>query len=124
MNTAEIHALADEDLDAAIARAEGWTEIRFSVRPDRIGALTGIDPACPELGGEMYIPRCTQSLDICHAAEERLKEKYGWNGESKWVAALRTIVHETCHVPDYNFAHASARERAEAILRTVQKGTP
>ena len=137
MNTDEIHALSDEELDAAIAEGLGnpppWKHDmtdcgdpyydycrRCGAKgPDVYGWENDANKVCPAA------PAYSSSFDLCRAAEERLAEM--GLGEF-WVACLRRVVLRARDkdvkprkTPIWYIAHATARQRAEAILLAMQK---
>jgi len=102
MNADEIQALPDADLDAVI-----WA----TLAPWPSGFLKGDFVFC-------------DSLDHCHVAEERLKEMglaTAFTVQLYLVAVEAQKADSRRHPVRWYEVHASARERAEAILAAVQK---
>lgn len=98
--------MSDEQINAAIAKACGWTEIGecenggFRMRgfpPDKYEAH------------RKPIPNYCTDLNAMHEAEKTLR-----NGE--WDTYVDLLADTWIQV-----AHATARQRAEAFLRTIGK---
>ena len=131
MKLDKVQAMSDAELDAAIAKKMGWEEVEWVIKQQGCmsdnGAFRGRSPQ----GDVMLVPAFHLSLDACHAAEERLIAD---GVERVWVFELlrvlmpdarNTIMCGMAHLPQevlVHVAHATARQRAEAILLAVQKG--
>ena len=114
MKPAEIQKMSNRDLRTAIAKATGIYH-----KPGHGSCCT-----CQSCG-EHYDDcncDCPDDLDACHAAEERLREK--GNGWKFFKALERATMVMGLNRETYlwRIAHASARQRAEAILMAVQEG--
>jgi hypothetical protein len=101
--------MTDEQINAAIAKACGWTDVTASHR-------SGKAPSADYVGYEFYPDYCTD-LNAMHEAERVLKSwdhfvNYhawlGYCGGNKLVQLHECIT-------------ATARQRAEAFLRTLGK---
>ena len=94
--------MTDEQINAAIARECGWTDIRDNV----VGKAPG-----ETANRVMFLPNYCNDLNAMHEAEEALKGKqfvtYG--------IALSDIEGSLWGI------RATARQRAEAFLRTLGK---
>ncbi len=88
--------MSEQKINAAIAEACGWTEIKDNV----VGKAPG--ETCNRV---MFLPNYSTSLNAMHEAEKMLDETQAEDYEE----LLR----------GYGF-HATARERAEAFLRTLK----
>jgi hypothetical protein len=93
--------MTDDEINASIAEACGWTEVNATHRSGRA-------PGASYVGSE-FIPNYCEDHNAMHIAQLRLTPDefvdYTWN-----------IMHE-CHEPMLS----SARQRAEAFLRTLRK---
>ena len=128
MKPAEIQKMGERELDAAITDwlredgdnrrcpACGWPYAKDAAH-GCIPANCSMRPV-PKHGRWQF---CA-SLDACHAAEERLREK--GNGWKFFKALERATMVMGLNRETYlwRIAHASARQRAEAILMAVQEG--
>jgi hypothetical protein len=98
--------MTDEQIDAAIAEACGWTEIG---KCENGGfRLRGFPPNRYE-AHRKPIPNYCADLNAMHEAERVLR-----NGE--WDTYVDLLADTWIEV-----AHATARQRAEAFLRTLGK---
>jgi len=130
MNQAEIQKMGERELDAAITDwlredgdnrrcpACGWPYAKDAAH-GCIPANCSMRPV-PKHGRWRF---CA-SLDACHAAEERLKEM---GLLPRWVEAMFVVIDPDPSATSATdalaqIAHASARQRAEAILMAVQEG--
>jgi len=96
--------MTDKQINAAIAKACGWTQVNAAHR-------SGKAPGANYVGGE-FIPNYCTDLNAMHEAEKVLRDKellfeYGMHISSS-------------HHYEY-LLRATARERAEAFLRTLGK---
>jgi hypothetical protein len=107
--------MTNEQINIAIAKACGWEDVWL---PDRSGLPVGTSPE--NIFG--HIPRYCQDLNAMHEAEETLDlQKAGVFAEQLRVTVYRTT--RLPHVDSGSFAHVhtTARQRAEAFLRTIGK---
>ena len=91
--------MTDEKINAAIAAACGWK-----------GNLI-----CRDLNGDLWqsdLPNYCTDLNAMHEAENGLNK----NLRNQYIDWLGTI-----HTDSWEFATATARQRAEAFLRTLGK---
>lgn len=103
--------MTDEQINQRIAKACGWTD--FVVHPEF--GLMGTPPNTPGLrtAVEFYIV----DLNAMHEAEKMLAPR-NWNNYSEsWWNYSRNLA---C-ISDGRAIHATARQRAEAFLRTLGK---
>lgn len=96
--------MTNQELNIAIAEACGWTDIPI------IGGMYGQTP----------IPDYCNDLNAMHEAEKTLTK----DQQIDFSVQLGRLV--TTHLPasraawmDYAIAHATARQRAEALARTL-----
>lgn len=102
--------MTNEQINRAIAEACGWTDIHDS-GPWHNHKLWGYPPELQGQGGNAYkyMPDYCTDLNAMHEAEATLgKSLY------RMEAQLKRMAGAICF-------HASARQRAEAFLRTVGK---
>jgi transposase len=102
--------MTDEQINAAIADACGWTKINVEHR-------SGISPTNGLMMGAEFFPKYTKDLNAMHEAEKVLMNDWA-NQKSylEWLGceddSMKTIIAITS---------ATARQRAEAFLRTMGK---
>jgi hypothetical protein len=96
--------MTDEQINAAIAQACGWTDVTAAHR-------SGKAPGADYVGYEFYPNYCTD-LNAMHEAEGTLStaNMYVMEVQLKRVLSAREF-----------YFHATARQRAEAFLRTLGK---
>jgi hypothetical protein len=99
--------MTDEQINQRIAEACGWTKIEHFP-----GGFWGQHPLCLDEASEYYdwpIPNYCNDLNAMHEAEKTLNSEQ-WHLYSAWLfkATARP-------------QHATARQRAEAFLRTLGK---
>jgi hypothetical protein len=93
--------MTDKKINAAIAAACGWTGVNAAHR-------SGKAPGADYVGRE-FIPDYCNDLNSMHEAERTIldiNDGYGW---------------ELSHTECFTVWHATARQRAEAFLRTLGK---
>jgi hypothetical protein len=95
--------MTDKQINAAIAKACGWTEFRDNVTAKAPGE---------QLNRVFFIPDYCNNLNAMHEAENCLS----LNDRNHYIDALGTIYKDS-----WKFATATARQRAEAFLRTLGK---
>lgn len=110
--------MTDEQINAAIAEACGWTEIQDSGVWHH-HKLWGYPPLKPGQCGNSfhYLPDYCTDLNAMHEAEKMLKgyeqiHTYVWHLSNRkdWETDFQLME-----------VHISARDRAEAFLRTLGK---
>jgi hypothetical protein len=132
--------MSDEEINIAIAEACGWMGVRNdSQRAAGLSnrgktMLVGISPinakqGLASRGCEWVVPNYADDLNAMHEAEKSIKDSQ-WGG---YVVALWCV---TCNIDEESFqwpalgfdacsldtlVHATARQRAEAFLRTINK---
>jgi len=108
--------MTDEQINAAIAEACGWTEVRAN---GDTGIYKGFDN-----GAELRpdIPDYGNDLNAMHEAEQHLWRK-DYNMRYDYVDELGKILNPTVwhRMSATDMLDASARQRAEAFLRTLGK---
>lgn len=118
--------MKDEEINRAIAEACGWkrvtlgTQSRFDKEPR--GWLSPKHESWNCAVGEP--PNYTKSLNACHEMELQLKG--GRQDEHSEVSAYIENLTSVCadcleSTWDWDLIHATARQRAEAFLRTIGK---
>ncbi|CAB5224874.1 hypothetical protein UFOVP742_25 [uncultured Caudovirales phage] len=102
--------MTDEQINAAIAEACGWKEVRVN---GNTGVYKGFDN-----GAELRpdIPDYCTDLNAMHEAEKVLTK-------AQWEDFIEYLSNGFFSVSDVwkDVCHATARERAEAFLRTLGK---
>jgi hypothetical protein len=101
--------MTDKQINAAIAEACGWTDVTAAHR-------SGKAPGADYVGYEFY-PNYCGSLNAMHEAEMVLAPK-NWDCFSeKWWNYCKYLRRDDAD----KAIHATARQRAEAFLRTLGK---
>lgn len=108
--------MTDEQINAAIAEACGWTEIQDSGVWHH-HKLWGYPPLKPGQGGNsfQYLPDYCTDLNAMHEAEKILAPKSWNNFSDKWWDYHNNLQ----RVTEGRAIYATARQRAEAFLRTL-----
>lgn len=121
--------MSDQEINIAIAQACGWTNVAhntvFSGR--KIGR--GIFGNSPFGGEYRLIPDYCGDLNAMHEAEElfELSAKFGahdYAANLYHICVPRDMQHDDhfiCWVVAFYLLNATARQRAEAFLRTIGK---
>ena len=110
--------MTDKEINHCIAELCGWTEIHDSGIWHNFKPW-GYPPEKPGQGGNSYnfLPDYCTDLNAMHEAEKVLAPR-SWNNYSEnWWNYSRNLA---C-ISDGRAIHATARERAEAFLRTLGK---
>lgn len=109
-----------EQINIKIAEVCGWKKCRYipaeqlTTKPFntwRVSATVGISPLDDEGDGERGIPDYVNSLDAIHEAEKVLTGDQRFNFRAKLALMFPKNGWES--------VHASAPQRAEALLRTL-----
>jgi hypothetical protein len=100
--------MTNEQINIAIAEACGWTDI--SQYTQAVDGWYGYEP---ENGPHSQIPNFCNDLNAMHEAEKVLLSGY-W---MRYCECLTYLLGKSV----YASVHASARDRAEAFLRTIGK---
>jgi hypothetical protein len=95
--------MTEQEINAAIAEACGWAEIKRRATGIRLNEL-GYRSDCEQ------IPNYVGDLNAMHEAEKGLEDPDCYE---EWLA-------DVCGGTSYLF-HATARQRAQAFLRTIGK---
>ena len=107
--------MTDEQINAAIAEACGWTEIHvkdFSEMGVPCFMTMGLPPKFIHIENAQALPSYCNDLNAMHEAEKVLdtvQQGYYWD-------YLKDLTDE-----GFDQLHATARQRAEAFLRTLGK---
>jgi hypothetical protein len=106
--------MTDEQINQRIAEACGWTDIHDS-GPWHNNTLWGYPPIKPGQGGNAYkyLPNYCTNLNAMHEAEKVLQNQFAAMIEEAYWRNLQWVKPH----PIY----ATARQRAEAFLRTLGK---
>ena len=117
MTLDEIQKMDGRDVDAAIAAQVMGTPVSW---------VGGIPVVGHGARGEQVAARVYhKSLDACHAAEERLRELGRWD---EWLACAEDVARRVQNATSLRYPlkwymlHATALDRARAILLAVQEG--
>ena len=109
--------MTDKEINHCIAELCGWTEIHDSGIWHNFKPW-GCPPEKPGQGGNSYnfLPDYCTDLNAMHEAEEMLSK-------AQWEDFVQHLANEWINVSDAwkDVCHATARQRAEAFLRTLGK---
>lgn len=108
--------MTDEQINAAIAKACGWTQIEQHPPDD---TLYGQHPSCTDEVNKYYeypIPNYCNDLNAMHE-EEKVLNVIQW---SRYTQLLNSSYQNNDPIMKA-ICHATARQRAEAFLRTLGK---
>lgn len=112
--------MTDEQINRAIAEACGWTKI-YTEDFSQVGVpcfrAMGIPPNFIHIDNALALPNYCNDLNAMHKAEKVLGNRLGAYGE---LLCEMTVVSERDFAECYIW-HATARQRAEAFLRTLGK---
>jgi hypothetical protein len=105
--------MTDEQINAAIAKACGWTEFRDNVTAKAPGE---------QLNRVFFIPDYCNNLNAMHEAEQHLWRK-DWFMRYDYVDELGKLQnpHNWQRMEASDMLDATARQRAEAFLKTLGK---
>ena len=114
--------MSDDEINEDICKFIGW---KFSDHPDHIAKTASWKTAesfAIKPDGEFVfkcnIPRFTDSLNLIHEVEKVIAEM----GVNKWWEYVGNLLrHNPTPFGAETAVHASARQRAEAFLRTIGK---
>lgn len=103
--------MTDEQINAAIAEACGWTNVNATHR-------SGKAPSADYVGCEFY-PNYCGDLNAMHEAEKVMPDE-SW---LEYTNMVRKIFGPIRSVPAWgkSYLHLTARQRAEAFLRALGK---
>jgi hypothetical protein len=103
--------MTDEQINRSVAVACNWQPI-FAAHPDPW--LVGWQTPSGEIASQL--PNVCNDLNAMHEAEEKLEGdlQKGFVYELRWIT-------ESKFWGDFKHCHATARQRAEAFLRTLGK---
>jgi hypothetical protein len=97
--------MTDEQINAVIAEACGWTQVNAEHR-------SGRSPNAEYVGSE-FIPNYCTDLNAMHEAEKTLSETN--------MFVMAHYIERFVSRHGQHYFHATARQRAEAFLRTLFK---
>lgn len=105
----------EQQLNLAIAKALGWTYLRVCPphprRKDIKSLVVGQPPATSK-DRSVIVPDWAGSLDVMHELEKTLQHHELWLMTALLAAVIKT---------DKPIAHASALDRAKAILQILER---
>ena len=106
--------MTDDQINVAIAEVCGWKNLAFDVWHD---GLVGVLPTNKDVCSK--IPNYCNDLNAMHEVEEQMDE-IDW---VFFINELSTLVRlpKQAEVQIKQFVHSTARQRAQAFLRTVGK---
>jgi hypothetical protein len=110
----------DYEIDNEIAKALGWTDLKEHCPSSLCPLYHGVipkQPGIPWTSTPQLVPRFSQDLNAMHEAEKLLTDEQWF----RYRAELWNITPRSFALPDCERAtiHATARQRAEAFLRTL-----
>jgi hypothetical protein len=108
--------MSDDQINAVIAEVCGWTRID----QERNGKFAGRKPTEDGPGYcSFYVPTYTHDLNAMHEAESTMTQAQ-W---AYFVAKLAELTRQPgrCDIPAQILLQATARQRAEAFLKAVEK---
>lgn len=112
--------MSDDEINKEIASIIGWTDVRIGSSDLGTNCLHGTPPSVTHAKGSWLVPNYCGDLNEMRDAEEyliyigRYDSNEDGNGGDAYVDRLIQIVGH------WSLAfHASARQRAEAFLRTM-----
>jgi hypothetical protein len=120
--------MSDQEINIAIAEAQGWKVSGHPELEERAATFIMpekwiMDPA-GELRFRHHIPDYCNDLNAMHEAEKVLTPTHNpCAGESQWSSYLAWLGYcgENNTSEVFQCVHATARQRAEALLRTIGK---
>jgi hypothetical protein len=95
--------MTDKQINAAIAEACGWTKIN-------VEHGSGLNPTNGLMMGVEFLPKYVKCLNAMHEAEATLSDDQLWR-----------MAREIERNDEQWYFRATARQRAEAFLRTLYK---
>jgi len=111
--------MTDEQINAAIAEACGWVDCRV-VQKATLGSCKPVAYGRPnEYGCDFVWPSFATDLNAMHEAEKWMISSLRLLDFWKFAEQLKRIV--PANLGDDSYIHATARQRAEAFLRTLGK---
>jgi hypothetical protein len=123
--------MTDEQMRVAIAEACGWKEVSLCANGYVVGLPSGFtEDQCPE-GADEEVPDYPNDLNAMHEAEECLHPAQLGDYANKlttvvgvyWFNQGKAVIKFSKEDWTYATAHATARQRSEAFLRTLGKWT-
>lgn len=102
--------MTDEQINKAIAKELGWTQVEAMHRSGRMPGATYV--------GREFIPDYCNDLNAMHEAEKKLKIGYCKEYKDNLYDAALKLEKKTGRWMPYSLP---ARQRAEAFLRTLGK---
>ena len=114
--------MTDEQINAAIAEACGWVDCRV-VQKSTLGVCKPVAYGRPnEYGYDVVCPSFATDLNAMHEAEQHLWQK-DWFMRYDYIDELGKLQnpHNWQRMEASDMLDATARQRAEAFLRTLGK---
>jgi hypothetical protein len=114
--------MTNEEINIAIAEACGWRWVRLLKQEGLRDVVRGYPPNTGCAGvDESYVPDYCNDLNAMHQAEKYLVSNLQWNLYTSHLATLcgwDSKVHDVRTMANV-ICSATARQRAEAFLRTL-----
>ena len=113
--------MTPEAQQIAIAKACGWKDVKYTKHEEvdienrsiiHWSELTGIPPEFTHYKNRIRIPDYLNDLNAMHEAEKAMSV----NDRNRYIDTLGTTYHDS-----WEFCTATAAQRAEAFLRTINK---
>lgn len=106
--------MTDQQIRIALAEGCGWIKVREHWEKDGQSAFLN------DCIHYQQLPDYAKSLDAMHEAEKTLEDSEN-RGVSFYFEMLHKVVGSLSDNPQWRMIHATARQRAEALLRTLGK---
>jgi hypothetical protein len=119
----------NQDINIAIAEACGWTQIKdewlhWDGPPTKYFSGIENDPECIERQIRQEIPNYCNDLNAIHEAEMLFVDDHFNRSDYTWELQKIVLGRNAESVKGkttFQIIHATARQRAEAFLRTLEK---
>ena len=111
--------MTNEQINAAIARECGWTDCRVIQKATSDGCKSVAYGIPNGYGYDVICPFFATDLNAMHEAEKWMISSLRLLDFWKFSEKLKQIV--PANLGDDSYIHATARQRAEAFLRTLGK---
>lgn len=116
--------MTDQEINQAIAEELGWEIVGKNKVDELYGWEKGVSHKCSMT--HALIPDYVSDLNAMHEAEKTLKDRstYQTGGKGKYLAILSEVIGTSWDgtwMNDFIVVTATARQRAEAFLRTIGK---
>lgn len=118
--------MTEQEQRIAIAKWAGWTHIEDKSKPfmmDKGTYVYGYPPTGAIVGKKHELPEYTQDLNAMHEAESNLPttKRHGEGSFAQWLWAVTE--NDVEGGSTWYMCHATAGQRAEALLRTLNLWT-